>query len=235
MELAKAQQLAEEVRRIVSPYCLRVEVAGGVRREKPEPHDVELVCVPKFREAGAGLFGPVLADSLQEKVTAWVGDGPDAWIGEGFPFRRGDPDKAGKRAPCGPRYYRLKFRGEKLDLFAVLPPAQWGVVFAIRTGDALYSHWLVQQGWPRGIFCEDGHLEERWKPNSDDHMTTPDHVDGMLVQELKTPEEGDVFRALGVPHLAPKDRLGAEIIADGWERQLTEAAELKELAGGVPE
>jgi DNA polymerase/3'-5' exonuclease PolX len=30
----------------IKPYCSRVEIAGGVRRKKVDPHDIELVVVP---------------------------------------------------------------------------------------------------------------------------------------------------------------------------------------------
>ena len=102
-------------------------------------------------------------------------------------IQNGEPDKAGKKAPFGPKYYRLKYKNYKLDIFSVMPPAQWGVIYTIRTGSADFSHWLVQSGWNRGIKVEDGQIVEKGK---------------LMV----TPEEEDVFRALGLPWVEPKDR-----------------------------
>ena len=47
MELQQAQALAEELASGLEPGCTRIEIAGSVRRGKPEPHDLEIVAIPK--------------------------------------------------------------------------------------------------------------------------------------------------------------------------------------------
>ena len=146
-------QYATEIKDLLKPYCVRVEIAGGVRRKKQDPHDIELVTIPKitYENQGIDAFGfryEIPIDNLQD------------YIHHSSTFQKGDPDKAGKKAPSGPKYYRLKYKGDKLVIFAVLPPATWPVIFTIRTGDADFSHWLVQQGFSRGLRVVDGHLEE---------------------------------------------------------------------------
>ena len=184
MKLETARQYATEIVDILRPYCDRIEIAGGIRREKPEPHDIEIVVKPKFVDATYGLYQPLMENSFDTYLRQVVlHDG--GWVGKEFNY--GEPDKAGKKAPCGPKYYRLKYRGEKLDIFAVIPPAEWGCIFAIRTGDADYSHWLVQQGWPKGMKVIDGHLERN----------------GIKVI---TPEESDFFETLGVKMPEPRFR-----------------------------
>jgi DNA polymerase/3'-5' exonuclease PolX len=190
MKLELARQYAAELVDYLKPYCDRIEVAGGIRREKSEPHDIEVVVKPKFKDATEGWFQPVYYNALDAKMQGLVHDG--GWDLT-HTLEHGDPDKAGKKAPCGPKYYRLKYRREKLDLFAVIPPAQWGVIFAIRTGDADYSHWLVQQGWPQGIKVEDGRLVMRGAFPSG-------------IEYLDTPEERDVFEMLEVPWIEPRLR-----------------------------
>ncbi|MBA7511356.1 DNA polymerase/3'-5' exonuclease PolX [subsurface metagenome] len=44
--LERAQKIADEVVKLLSPYCKRIEVAGSVRRRKPWVNDVDLVVVP---------------------------------------------------------------------------------------------------------------------------------------------------------------------------------------------
>lgn len=46
MELGKAQAIAEEVIKRLSPYCSRIEVAGSIRRQKPFPRDIDIVLIP---------------------------------------------------------------------------------------------------------------------------------------------------------------------------------------------
>ena len=156
MKLETAQSYAGEIIELLRPYCERIEIAGGVRRGKLEPHDIEIVTKPLFKDATEGFFQPVIYNALDSRMEGFFHDGD---------FERGDPDKAGKKAPCGPKYYRLKYKGEKLDLFAVIPPAEWGVIFAIRTGDADYSHWLVQQGYSNALKVIDGHLVHTFHPS----------------------------------------------------------------------
>ncbi len=46
MELERAQSIADEVIKRLSPYCQRIGVAGSVRRQKPMVRDVDLVLIP---------------------------------------------------------------------------------------------------------------------------------------------------------------------------------------------
>jgi len=96
------------------------------------------------------------------------------------------------RPAFGDRYKRLVYQGVGLDLFSVLEPASWGVIYTIRTGSAEFSHRLVTPrlmgGWlPAGLRVKDGALWDR----------------GRLIE---TPEEADFFRAIGVEWLPPERR-----------------------------
>lgn len=44
--LERAQKVADAVVKQLSPYCQKIEVAGSVRRQKPQVHDIDLVLVP---------------------------------------------------------------------------------------------------------------------------------------------------------------------------------------------
>ena len=74
-----------------------------------------------------------------------------------------------------------------IDLFIVMPPAHWGVIFAIRTGPAEFSKWLVSVRKPFLSF-KDGQLIH--------------HINGVL----STPEEKDVFNFLNIKYLTPHQR-----------------------------
>lgn len=185
MDYNSALIYANEVMKILFPFCERIDIAGGIRRKKQDPHDIEIVLKPTFLGT-VTLFddsGPDV-NYAHIKILELVKNGV---------FQNGDPDKRGARAPCGEKYYRLKYKGEKLDIFSVVEPAQYGVILAIRTGDAEFSHALVQQGWKYGIRVIDGHLERR----------------GVTIN---TEEEKDVFSLLGIEWIEPEKRIGPKAI-----------------------
>jgi len=45
--LERAQKIADEVIKRLSPYCQKIEVAGSIRRRKPQVRDIDLVLFPK--------------------------------------------------------------------------------------------------------------------------------------------------------------------------------------------
>ena len=94
----------------------------------------------------------------------------------------------------GPRYKQIALpEGINLDLFLVRPPAQWGVIFLLRTGPADFS----QQAVTRKCFFQ-GLLPS-------DCMV----ADGQVWRHGKLipmPEEEDFLKLLGLPGLAPKER-----------------------------
>ncbi|GAH43204.1 unnamed protein product [marine sediment metagenome] len=75
MELERAQEIADELLKQLYPYCQRIEVAGSVRRQKPEPSDIELLCIPKYvagvdqldREIGALMIQGILGFRLNKR------------------------------------------------------------------------------------------------------------------------------------------------------------------------
>lgn len=46
MQLQKAQKLADKIVEALAPYCLKIEVAGSIRRRKENVNDIDLVVVP---------------------------------------------------------------------------------------------------------------------------------------------------------------------------------------------
>lgn len=56
LSLEKAQGIADRFLKLINPCCLMVSVAGSVRREKPEVHDIEFVAVPKDEFCFGQLF-----------------------------------------------------------------------------------------------------------------------------------------------------------------------------------
>ena len=168
MNLNQATEIAERIRTELAPFCERVEIAGSIRRRKPEVGDIEIVAIPRIVEAGLLWSNPETHPGFCIAVNRY---------------------QAIKGKPRGKYTQRLLPEGINLDLF-MARPENWGLIFAIRTGSAEYSHRVLAAGW-----CQAGYHS----------------MDGMLVKGLhKIPvrEERDLFNLIGLPW------------SDPWERNL---------------
>lgn len=172
-----ARSVAGRLVAMLSPACSRIEIAGSLRRGRADVKDIEIVCVPSVSDE-RDLFGELTGtDALRPRVDALVRSGVLSW-------------RVNASNESGRRFYALRVEDMiNLDLFAVLAPAQWGAIFAIRTGPAEYSQAAVTRCRSRGLRCVDGHLERV--------------SNGSVVP---TPEEVDFFRACGVPFVPPERR-----------------------------
>lgn len=180
--LAVADALVAEL----APACDRIEIAGSLRRGEREVGDIELVCIPRLERdlfGAVDLEAPTELDRVLERLEA--------------EFRIARRLTSAGTARWGPRAkYAIAVKsGIPVDLFAVLPPAQWGAILAIRTGPKEYSERLVTTCKRRGLRCEDGRLVRPGEVR----------LDGRDF-ELATPEERDFIEACGLPYLSPEQR-----------------------------
>jgi DNA polymerase/3'-5' exonuclease PolX len=167
MNLNQATGIAERIRSELAPRCERIEIAGSIRRRKPEVGDIEIVCIPKTWETGL-LFGrEIIRDpEFCALVNRW-------------------PSVKGK--PTGKYTQRRLLEGINLDLF-IARPENWGLIFAIRTGSAAYSHQVLAASW-----CRAGY-----------HSTN-----GMLYKNGQTHpvrEERELFNLIGLAWVEPWER-----------------------------
>lgn len=155
MQLDKALEIAEKTKELLSPYCERIEIAGSIRRKKPEVKDIELVAIPKPYDVG--LF----ESGIATVVNQWK--------------------KVKGELPC--KYtQRLLPDGITLDLFFA-NQENWGLIYALRTGSADYSHKVLATGWVKlGYNSEGGQLSINGK-------------------EIYIPEEKDLFKLIGIPYI----------------------------------
>ena len=184
MERRLVADCAESVVSWLAPACERIELAGSIRRERSEVNDIELVCVPK-----RDPFDRLSLILIQLDDLALLTAGPKS--------------KGQDKVPHGPRYYRLQthpraFRDTppiQVDVFAVLRPAEWGVIYTIRTGSKDFSKWMVTEALNRGFQVRDGQLfkihknEQPWR-----------------FEKIPCPEERGFFTALGLSWVEPRDR-----------------------------
>jgi len=115
MELEKAKAIAEDFKKQLSPSCQRIEIAGSIRRRKPEPKDVELLCIPRYRGS---------VNLLDSQITMLMGEGVLA-------LRR---NKRGSTA-YGPKNKLLVHveSGIGIDVFSTTEECWW-VALCVRTG-----------------------------------------------------------------------------------------------------
>lgn len=180
--LAVARLIVAEL----EPVTERVKVAGSIRRRKPMVSDIEIVAAPAFR--GEGLFGDVPVDLLEERLERLNGEGFLTPRPVENHRRDGSIDVQYK---VGPSAKLLRCQGIPVDLFVVRPPAQWGVIFALRTGPGDWNTRLVTDCKSIGRRVNLGQVEawtsQGWQP-------------------VATPEEPDFFKAIGQPWLEPPER-----------------------------
>jgi len=128
MKLTTALEIAENIIFLLAPHCERIEIAGSIRRKKPEVKDIEIVAIPKPYQTG--LF----ADGIATVVNQWV--------------------KVKGELPC--KYtQRILPEGIKLDLF-IAEKDNWGLILGIRTGSAEFSHKILATGWVRNGYRSEG-------------------------------------------------------------------------------
>lgn len=127
--LPVAQEIADNLVKILSPYCGKIHIAGSVRRKKPVVKDIEIVCQPK-RIISTDLFGEEVNSGVDPQFRKEV-----MKLGEAI---KGNPDS---------RYMQIRLPQEiKLDLF--MPAADdYFRQFAMRTGSADYSGSVIAGGW----------------------------------------------------------------------------------------
>lgn len=179
LPLARAQQLANAIRDELAPGCARIEIAGSIRRRKPEVGDIEIVAIPK---RSGGLFDDQSA--LDPLLAALEGTGRFVRIKGGDKYKQ----------------YEVVKAGVKLDLF-LCEPETWGWIFMLRTGPEDFTKRLVLAEQHGG--CRPDHISFRegrlWR-----RVETPGHMTRDV--PLDTPEERDVFEALGMKWVEPWDR-----------------------------
>ena len=208
MPLAYAQDMANALVELLAPACERIEIAGSVRRLKPEPNDIEIVAVPRIETVTQStLLGPV-----EGKEFNHLDECCDQLLYSGDMEKR--PDKHGKSCWGTGIKRAIFYQGQDyapVDLFQVVEPGQWGVIYAIRTGPGDFNRMLVTSR-PLDRKVAGGRV---WfiDPNREDYARMPASKFARLAERggidatlIPTLEEEDFFRQLRVPHWSPRER-----------------------------
>ena len=160
MKYEDAIKIANKVKEELAPHCERIEIGGSIRRKKAIVKDIEIIVIPKPYEVG--LFNSGIATIVEQ------------W------------QKVKGTLPC--KYtQRILPEGIKLDLFFANKD-NWGLIYAIRTGSANFSHKTLALSWVKqGYNSKDGYL----------------YKDG---NKYCFYEEKELFDFLGIPFIEPEFR-----------------------------
>lgn len=127
MTLSFAERCAVRLVEWLSPKSERLEVAGSVRRRRPQVGDIDLVCVPKI-DRSTDLFGAQLAvrnlaaDEVRRRCKE-----------EGWTIRSD-----------GEHYMVWDARGVQVDLWFATPE-RIGTLLLCRTGSKEHNIWLAER------------------------------------------------------------------------------------------
>lgn len=137
--LAFARKCCDKLVPWLEPFCLRLQVAGSVRRKCPTIGDIDLVCIPKTRDVmdifgeptgeTENLLGKEIHETCKEKGWVISKDGPQCIIFESA--------------------------GVQVDIW-MGKPTNWGTLLMCRTGSKEHNIWLAMGAEKRG---------GRWNPH----------------------------------------------------------------------
>lgn len=160
MDFISALDIAQKYKSLLAPHCERIEIAGSIRRKKQIIGDIEIVAIPLPYEIG--LFESGIAKVVNQLK------------------------KNKRRAPVQVHSAVLP-EGIKLDLFFA-EKGNWGLIYAIRTGSAEYSHQVLASTWSKqGYESKNGYLTKNGK-------------------EIAILEEEHLFQLLNLPFVKPEKR-----------------------------
>jgi DNA polymerase/3'-5' exonuclease PolX len=217
MPLEYARGMTGALVDLLSPACVPIEIAGSVRRQKARPNDIELVMIPCERisrqlssDSLLGLGKPERTNLLDARC--------DELLKQGVLEKR--PDSRGRHCWGTGIKRAVFFRGQDyapVDLFQVIEPRQWGVIYTIRTGPGDFNKLLVTSQWFGGACPRDRKVAggRVWfiAPDRKDLAGMPASKFARLAGRgeigasmIPTATEEDFFRQMGVPCWPPEQR-----------------------------
>lgn len=189
---------------LFAPFCHRIAIGGSIRRGEPTCKDVELICIPTERNLPVRKKNRLTHFVLPQNGINWC---CDELLRSGEFKRRYKSD--GSKLAWADRFHAINWRGVSVDLFSVIPPATWGVIYLIRTGPDRANRMLVTPTGsltadyrdrgilPRQFGFEKGQL---WMANQEDSAKLGD------LTRITTDTEMQVYNALNLPYLPPNKR-----------------------------
>ena len=229
IKLERAREMAETLVEILKPACLPgyCQIAGSIRRLKSEPNDIEIVVAPLFREGPHEFWGTSERSHMFNRLDRLC----SALLRQGTLEKRPDKNARfcwGERIKRAIYYYQGESQGDTyapLDLFSCIEPAQWGVIYAIRTGPGDFNRLLVTSQRYGGACPLDrkvagGRVWYMSSQTPEEQATLASMPATKFVKlaerepamlTIGTPQEKSFFDALHVPWWPPEERTLARL------------------------
>jgi DNA polymerase/3'-5' exonuclease PolX len=166
-----AKECADRLIETIKPFCDKVEIAGSLRRKKSIVGDIEIVCIPKTILVPKNLFE---MEKIRSEKFIKIIDGLERIKGN---------------AENGKYFQRILPEGIKVDIFTATE-INFGLIYAIRTGSAEFSHKILANGW-----CRAGYKSVEGK-------LTKLHGGDIVPVE----QEIDLFKIIGLNFVEPEKR-----------------------------
>lgn len=183
-----AQRVAERLVQLLDPYCAKIQVAGSLRRARPDVHDIDLVIVP------ARLVCPEFgrppkpgATMLDDGLNQLMAEHPNIkwWLNATGATSNGDKLKRLLIAnPAHPRLDQLA-----VDLY-LCTPETWATTLLIRTGSKEHNIMLCTRAAKLG-----GKLH-----------ANGEGLFNKFGNRIAGDTEDSIFSALGLPYVEPRLR-----------------------------
>ena len=173
--LAFIQPLAEDLAQLLAPAYQRIHIAGSIRRQSSQVHDIDLVVWACYRQVTAPtLFGdaeplPVGPDALVNAIRALMVDL--------------------KPPPVDVRILRFQWRDIPVEVYLTEPDgSNWGALLQMRTGSRNFNRWIVRRCQDRQYHYKAGHGIYR---------------DEACTDRIDDDTEPGIFRCLGLSDVPP--------------------------------
>lgn len=206
MKHTDAMLIAEKLLDELKPFCEggKAMIAGGLRRGKPDVHDIEIVVKPRMELEKPEFGKKYIRRTLLERALLDLSERGYLYPkmgGEKYKkFKIGNWNEFGLPEPYNPFM---------LDLFIVTPPAQWGIQLVIRTGPGSeqdnFSRWIVTPRRHGGCLPDGLRVKHVaiWREDQLDEKGEP--LPGQTTL-LPMPEEAAFLEFLGLGWVEPKNR-----------------------------
>lgn len=177
LPLAQAERIAEKIRGELAPFCERIEVAGSIRRRRPDCGDVDLVLLPRTAADVTNILQrcgrnarPLKKGDQYVVFTLANGFQLDLWFAHPGEISEGDLlDTPRETAPCN-----------------------FGVLLLARTGSAMFNVWIAQQATAAGLHFNPHRGIQRGASKTS--------------RVIAATEEAEIFSALGLEFIPPERR-----------------------------
>lgn len=138
MNHSQAKDIAVKICYQLQPFCDKINLAGSIRRMKPEVKDIEIICLPKKETVCQdNLFGDT-SEGLQ-------------FVNEEFIRTVNGLGRVIKGKPTG-KMVQIELPEIMLDLF-IPDDFDYYRQYSIRTGSREYSQFTIAAGWLKIGWC----------------------------------------------------------------------------------